>query len=36
MLEQDAEPFAMIEGARFRLGVEILEAFGHAVQAEIA
>mgnify|MGYP007001784879 CR=1 FL=1 len=36
MIEQDCEPFAMIEGAGFRLGGEILEALGHAVQAEFA
>lgn len=36
VLEQDGEPLAMIEGASFRLRVEILEAFGHTVQAEIA
>jgi hypothetical protein len=36
VLEQNGEPFAMIEGAGFRLGVETLEAFGHTVQAEIA
>jgi hypothetical protein len=36
LLEQDGEPFAMIEGAGFRLGSEILEGFGHAVQAEVA
>ena len=36
MLEQDGEPFAMIEGAGFRLGGEILKALGHAVQSEVA
>ena len=36
MLEQDGEPFAMIEGAGFRLGGEILKALGHAVQTEVA
>lgn len=36
VLDQDGEPLAMIQGASFRLRVEILEAFGHTVQAEIA
>ena len=36
VLEQDGKPFAMIEGAGFRLCVEVLEAFGHAVQSKVA
>ena len=36
VLEQDGEPFPVIEGTRLCLRVEILEGSGHAVQAEVA
>jgi hypothetical protein len=34
VLEQQGEPLGMFEGVRFGIGVELLEAFRHAVQAE--
>ena len=34
VFEQQGEPFGMFEGARFGIGLELLEALGHAVQAE--
>ena len=34
VLEQQAEPLGVIEGARLGVGVERLVALGHAVQAE--
>lgn len=35
-LKQQREPFAVLQSAGFRLRVEILEGFGHAMEAEIA
>ena len=34
LLEKDGKPFTMVKAAGFRLGGEVLEAFGHAVKAE--
>ena len=36
MLEQDAEPLHMVESTAFRVGHQIAQALGHAVQAELA
>ena len=35
LLEQQPKPLGVIEGARFRIGAQFLEAFGHAVQAKL-
>ena len=36
VLEQDAEPLHMVESTAFRVGHQIAQALGHALQAELA
>lgn len=36
VLEQNAKPFHMVESFAFRIGCEIAQALGHAVEAELA
>jgi hypothetical protein len=36
MLEQDAEPLHVIESLAFRIGRQLTQALGHALQAELA
>jgi hypothetical protein len=35
VFQKQSQPFGMFEAARFGLGIEVLEAFGHAVETEI-
>ena len=36
VLEQDAEPLHMVESIAFRVGRQVAQALGHALQAELA
>jgi hypothetical protein len=36
VLEQDAEPLHMVESLAFRVGRQIAQTLGHALQAELA
>jgi hypothetical protein len=36
VFEQDAEPFHVVESLAFRIGRQLAQALGHALQAEVA
>jgi hypothetical protein len=34
VFQEQSQPFGVLEAARFGLGIEVLEAFGHTVKTE--